>query len=538
VKDALTTHVSNIHKRLTPRLSQWRDWGQANLLAPIQRLFVRIFAWFEQLSPRRLAAISAVGLLAIVLNSIVAANGVRSVVAIQQQVTHTQIALTALENIMLTMDTAETGQRGYVITGQAKYLQPYNAAVGSIGSKLDALPGKLDRAPDVATRLQTLNHLISEKLQELAQTVSLRQQGQTAEALQISDSNRGQEVMDQIRTEIEGLQTDETAVLNTQQQAAERGVVATILAIALATLGDLALIGFFYLVFFRVILRRDQRLATEQAARAESEQALQVRNQFLSIAAHELKTPLTSLSANAQLLQRRIARANSDQASARMATLVIDQSRRLNQLIDTMLDVTRIEAGQLRIERRPTQVVALVQRLVDEYVTGDSHHRVSLTLADPALVEVTIEGDDLRLEQVIRNLLSNAIKYSPGKDLVEIHVSRRDGWLDIAVRDEGIGIPAEALPHLFEQFYRAPNTQDEGRTSAKNIEGFGIGLYVTREIVRQHGGELTVKSQSGVGSVFTLSLPLVADPPKPSHRDATSETAERAFGPSHAKNSG
>jgi len=499
----------------------------------MQRLFGRIFAWFEQLSPRRLAAISAVGLLAIVLNSIVAANGVRSVVAIQQQVTHTQVALAALENVLLTMDSAESGQRGYVITGQTKYLQPYEAAVGNIDSKLAALPGALDMSPEVASRLHTLNLLITEKRQELAQTISLRQEGQTAEALKIISADRGQQIMDQIRTEVEALQAHETAVLNTQQQAAERGVVATILAIALATLGDLVLVGFFYVVFYRVVMRRDQRLAVERAALAESERALQVRNQFLSIAAHELKTPLTALSANAQLLQRRLDRNSDDTQAQRMVGVALNQSQRLNRLISMMLDVTRIEAGQLRIEHRPLQIVALVQQIVDEYATTETQHRVTLTLADPAVADVMIEGDDLRLEQVIRNLISNAIKYSPGKDLVAVTVSQRVGWLDIAVRDEGMGVPAEALPHLFEQFYRAPNAQSQEGGGAAKIEGFGIGLYVAREIVRQHGGELTAQSEREVGSVFTLSLPLTpmampcADGAGPAATGAESSTVGR-----------
>jgi len=238
----------------------------------------------------------------------------------------------------------------------------------------------------------------------------------------------------------------------------------------------------------------------EQHARAEAESAVRVRDQFLSIASHELRTPLTSLLGNIQMLQRRLMRggtlAERDQHALRVAT---EQALRLNQMIGMLLDVSRIEQGLLSLERVPMDVTALVRRVIEEAQPNAAQHKLLLDIPAAPLV---IDGDALRLEQVIQNLLGNAIKYSPGGGEVVVRVTPRDQMACVAVSDQGIGIPKDTLPKLFQRFYRAPNALDH------RIEGTGVGLYVVREIVHLHGGELHVDSVERVGSTFTVCLPL------------------------------
>lgn len=250
----------------------------------------------------------------------------------------------------------------------------------------------------------------------------------------------------------------------------------------------------------RAEVERAELLAQAQAARAQAEVAVEVRDQFLSIAAHELKNPLTALLANAELLDRRIARGGEiSEREQRMVHAIHEQGDRLNTMITTLLDVSRIEMGQLPISLVPLDLGALVQRIVEELRPALTRHTLDYTGPAEALV---LPGDGERLEQVVQNLLGNAIKYSPGGGIITIQVERHADWGCIIITDEGIGIPQDALPNLFQRFYRAPNVQ------RSQIVGTGVGLYVIKEIVARHGGEVRVQSTERVGSTFTVFLPL------------------------------
>ncbi|MFL5803386.1 MAG: sensor histidine kinase [Roseiflexaceae bacterium] len=245
---------------------------------------------------------------------------------------------------------------------------------------------------------------------------------------------------------------------------------------------------------------RAQLLAREQAARAEAQEAVQMRDVFLSVASHELRTPLTSLLGNAQLLQRRAQQEGASTGRNEQAiTVIVEQARRLGKMIAALLDLSRIEMGQLSIEHEPVDVCALVRRVVAEVQPVLDRHRVECVGTDAPLL---VEGDELRLEQVLQNLIQNAIKYSPEGELVVVRVEQRGGQAYVAVADQGIGIPPQALPRLFERLYRASNVGEW------QISGMGIGLYVVREIIALHGGTVEVRSEEGRGSTFAFSLPL------------------------------
>jgi signal transduction histidine kinase len=250
----------------------------------------------------------------------------------------------------------------------------------------------------------------------------------------------------------------------------------------------------------RVEEERAQLLAREQRARAEAEAAVRVRDQFLSIAAHELKTPLTSLLGNAQLIQRRLAREGKglDERNQRLLRVIEEQATRLHKLIEAMLDISRIQSGQLSIESVAMDLGTLTQRVVENIRPILERHTIEIIRPDMPLL---INGDELRLEQVLHNVIQNAVKYSPAGGVVTVRVEPQDDRACVTVTDQGIGIPKMALPHLFQRFYRAENVD------TRHISGLGVGLYVVKEIVKLHGGEIAVTSTEGVGSSFTISLP-------------------------------
>jgi PAS domain S-box-containing protein len=233
---------------------------------------------------------------------------------------------------------------------------------------------------------------------------------------------------------------------------------------------------------------------SEQAA----VEAVGIRDEFLSVAAHELKTPLTSLKLQLSLMARTLAGSRETLALSLEAKLQAAhrQIARLNALNDSLLDVSRISSGQLSLEFQQVNLSQLigecVERLEPEFSRADS--AVTLNLQP----EVVGDWDPLRLEQVVVNLLTNAVKYGAGKP-VELRLWAASGQVSFSVRDFGIGIAPEAMPRVFRKFERA--------VSAVHYGGLGLGLYIARQITEAMGGGITVESSLGVGSTFTVQLP-------------------------------
>ena len=227
-----------------------------------------------------------------------------------------------------------------------------------------------------------------------------------------------------------------------------------------------------------------------------------VREEFLGAAAHDLKTPLTSVQGLAQLARRRLTRLALPQTQPVMQQLegIEAASRRMVTLINDLIDVTRLQMGALlTLDRRPTDLVALARGVIGQQ--HDLDHRLLLETELENLV-VTVDPD--RIERVLDNLVGNALKYSPAGGTIVVRVARTDdedtARALLVVQDAGLGIPAPDLPHIFERYYRAGNVR--GR-----IVGTGIGLASVRQIVEQHGGTVAVESREGHGTTVTVHLP-------------------------------
>jgi two-component system sensor histidine kinase/response regulator len=234
-----------------------------------------------------------------------------------------------------------------------------------------------------------------------------------------------------------------------------------------------------------------------KAAQQEALAASKRKDEFMSIASHELKTPLASMKAYVQLLGRSLDK--NDKVRPYVDRTLV-QINKLNALIADLLDSTRIENGRLifneslfNFGKLLKDSVEMMRQIYPDYqirVSGDSN--------------VLVLGDELRLEQVILNYMTNAVKYSPDLKEIEISTAMENNNLIVAVRDHGIGIPKDNQADVFQKFYRA-----EG--SAQRFQGLGIGLYICFEIIQRHHGKCWLESEPGKGSVFYFSLP-VANP--------------------------
>jgi PAS domain S-box-containing protein len=241
----------------------------------------------------------------------------------------------------------------------------------------------------------------------------------------------------------------------------------------------------------------------QRRASAELRAALETREEFLSIASHELKTPLTALQLELQAFQRAARRGAAGAAlgPADIVQLRVDSSlrqvKRLASLVNALLDVSRISRGQIEIALEDVDLATIAREAAAREDVTAAAARTPVTVRAPQ--PVPMRGDRLRLEQVVANLLGNALKYGAGKP-VEVAVERDGAHARIEVRDHGMGIAAADLGRIFERFERA--------VPASNFGGLGLGLYIARQIVEQHGGTISVESEVGRGAMFRVLLPI------------------------------
>ncbi|MGA9519942.1 MAG: ATP-binding protein [Myxococcaceae bacterium] len=239
----------------------------------------------------------------------------------------------------------------------------------------------------------------------------------------------------------------------------------------------------------------------QRRARAEAQEALRLREEFIAIASHELRAPLTTLRLQLGAMERIVCKQEAEGISERLPKRIeaaIRQIDRMSRLIGNLLDLTRITAGKLSLEPESFDLSALMGDLVETF--GQSAARAGCKLALHAEGPVTGTWDRLRIEQVATNLLSNALKYGTGHP-IEVFVSQEGDKARLEVRDHGRGIPQEDLERIFERYERA---------MARDKAGLGLGLFISRQIVEAHGGTIGVTSEIGSGSTFTVQLPLHA----------------------------
>lgn len=249
--------------------------------------------------------------------------------------------------------------------------------------------------------------------------------------------------------------------------------------------------------------RREQEalLKKLQATQNELEQAVRMRDDFMSIVAHEVRTPLNGLILETQLRKMHLARENAAAFSLDKMHAMVDRDERqiksLIRLIEDMLDISRIRTGKLSIRPSRFDLVQLVRGLVENFAPQVEAAQSTLSLQ----AEQPLEGnwDEFRIEQVVSNLLTNALRYG-AKSPIEVRVYAQDGEARIEVRDHGIGISEDNQKRIFQQFERV---------SANHVAaGLGLGLFISEQIVTAHGGTISVESRIGEGALFRVSLPL------------------------------
>ena len=442
--------------------------------------------------------------------------------------------LVVLQKLVVDLDT---GARGYAVTHDRSFLERWREARSQIPETLDRFvreagdePGRLQVAERLA---QSIRNYISEFSTPLV-TIARESPRAAAGAPAIEENRKRMEAIDSSLGSFLVLERDRALATADSAEDEARRAIALGLGGIVASVVMILLIGAY---LTRSIARPVQQVAVEanRIARgeltvdldergpgevgmlkraflamasdlAERRRALEEQNQRLreserlkselvSIVSHEIRTPLASiLGFTSVLLQRDV----SEEDRRRFLEIIGTEARRLTALLDEFLDVQRLEGGPLELALSEVDVSALVRTQVALFSAESDKHWLELHLPDDPLV---VEGDAGRLAQVFSNLISNAIKYSPDGGPVEVSGQQEDGVVKIRVRDEGFGIPPEAHDRIFTKFYR-------GTAASRGIAGSGLGLALARSVVEAHGGSIDFESRVGVGTVFSVELPV------------------------------
>ena len=232
----------------------------------------------------------------------------------------------------------------------------------------------------------------------------------------------------------------------------------------------------------------------------EANDAIRLRDDFLAMASHDMRTPLAVILANLQLARRRLTAAGIDSTEiAKNLDAAERTTQKLTGLVGELMDISILRSGQpLPLNREPVDLASVVGGTANEYRRLGGDHQITANLQNG----IVGDWDPVRIERVVRNLLDNALKYSPDGGRVEVAVRADDGWAVVEVADHGVGIPEDEVPMLFDKFHRGSNTRE--------LRGTGLGLAGSQAVVGQLGGTIEVASRLGEGSTFTVRLPLPA----------------------------
>lgn len=427
------------------------------------------------------------------------------------RVNQSQQIIQALESVLSSVKDAETGQRGYLLTGRESYLEPYTIAIGTIDREIAQLKRLTATNPNQQQQIASLEPLIRNKLAELKQTIDLKDNQNSAAARQLVLTNQGKELMDRIRATLQQMQVQEQeqlrAWLKEKELDAQSGQWTFFLGVIFTLFA-------FYLVYRTVQQETRDRKQAETSFRQLNEQLeakVQERTselnetnasllhsnreleQFAYVASHDLQEPLRAVNSYAQLIVRKY-QGNLDAKADKYLGYIMDGATRMQQLIDDLLSFSRVGTRGKPLE--PTEGEAVLSQVLDnlQIAIAQSH---AVVTHDPL---PTIMGDEIQLIQLLQNLISNAIKFRR-EEPPKVHVSaehRENEWI-FSVRDNGIGMEPEYFDRIFMIFQRLH--------SRSEYPGTGIGLAVCKKIVERHRGRIWLESTPGVGTTFYFTIP-------------------------------
>jgi signal transduction histidine kinase len=404
--------------------------------------------------------------------------------------TTTVSAVFLLQDLELNLKTAESSQRGYVLTGDSKHLQGYYAAIVIIPKEQKALANhsyginKEER--------DNLNNLITDRLLLLKHVIEVRKHQGLEPAAAIITENKGLDTTTKIDIVAKRITREKFAPFSATYQQTQKSLEHALIVAGI-------MICFIFIITFVMASYFQKALTKERATEG-------VKNEFLSLASHQLRTPASNVKQYlGLLLEGYLGKLKPEQKDA------IEVANRNNEIginiINDLLGVAKLDLDKIRLKKKKLNIYLLVKEVVEDY-RPQLRDRKQTIKFERAVKKVEADADAYYLKSVFENLLDNASKYSPKKTRILIRVEQNAKRIVISIKDEGIGIRKNEKSKLFKKFSRIPSE------STSNVEGSGLGLYWVKQIVELHGGRISVKSSHGRGSTFIVEFPRINEDSK------------------------
>ena len=458
-----------------------------------------------------------VGVVYLAVVGSVAYTNVNRFAEVTARVERTYVVLRALEEVYALVTGAENDTRGYVITGDAKHLDPYRETEKRALSRLETLAPLLTDLPQ-RQRFGQLAPLVERRFSMLDEMIELRAREGFTNASTVTGSDRGRVVMDSIRLIVDAMSADETARMaaRSAQERASLRRATTLIAVSFFVAVVLGLAAALFVS--RDIERRLRAEEEARKAKEAAEAASRAKSEFLAMMSHELRTPLNSVIGFSNVLLRNRA-GNMRERDLVYLRRIRAGGQHLLSLINEVLDLSKIEAGRMRVDRAPVALGALVEDIVASF-EGQMRDRPIALEADVPSHLSPLMTDPAKLLQILTNLIGNAVKFTErGRVTVRIvadAASRRPQRIEVA--DTGIGIPADRQRVIFDAFEQVDSS------TARQFGGTGLGLAVTKSLCDVLGYGLEVQSEVGAGSVFSVILTAPVRTDRPEHLQLVEES--------------
>ncbi len=390
-----------------------------------------------------------------------------------------------LKNVYIDILEAESSVRGYTITGDNNFIQRYKKTVPSLNGHITKLKNLTSDNPTQQKNISVLKNEIDGRVGYLDQLIKTRQAEGNTFTMPLSIVGKGRATMDKISQMIDTMNFQEDNLLIMREQATIKSYSILYITTLVADILDLLFIVF---IFITVRNELERREALERN-----------KDQFIALASHELKTPVTSLKVYTQLLGQEAKKVNYKMGSQLLPKMEV-QINKLTNLVNDFLDLSRIQTGKLKYRQEWFSINNLVKDVTESI--QQVYHEYKIIIK--GTTRKKIYADKERISQVIINLLTNAVKYSPNKKRIIVRLKDMKNAVQVSVQDFGMGIPKKEQVKIFDRFYQAKRKDKNTMT----YPGLGIGLFISREIVKKHNGTLRVDSIERKGTTFSLTLPV------------------------------